>query len=576
MTRRRIFQIVGFVLVLLGLFMSRGWYDDLSVLEDVPIAPVKGVTLLQIVLVLEGLALFWLSAKDRLYRTLAENERALIGPEPQTGSDGPATRWILAAIILLGFGLRLYRLSSDLWLDEITPILDYGKLPSWQVVASFYSSNNHLLNTLLMKLSVAWFGEHEWAVRLPAMLFGTATIPVLYWVARMAMSTTASLGAALLLATSYHHVFFSQNARGYVSHVFFSLLATGFLVRGLQRDRLRTWALYVVSMLLNFAALLLSGFVFAAHILVGASAVLLLWRRRTSSLPLARRLAAVFFVTGFLGFHLYATALPQAYMFVRHTYSQPASGWEPLSLEFLKELARGISAGLGPLGILAAVPVLLIAAVGFLALFRRHWVLTSALAVPLVLLAAYLLASGLTFTPRFFALALPVGILCGVQGLFSAVEWILKRAPKESALTARLSTALVLVGCAVSLLSLRHYYSLPKQPYSASLRYLESQRKPGEIVIVIHLAEKGYLYYGKRFGIEPGKNYFFVRSVEALDEVLSSHPGQRTYLVTTFPRFLELHSRELAGRVSSDWEVAQKFPATVGDGAITVWKPREQ
>jgi 4-amino-4-deoxy-L-arabinose transferase-like glycosyltransferase len=161
----------------------------------------------------------------------------------------------LAAIIALAAVLRCISLGSDLWIDEITTIVDYRNMPTMQVIGSYLRSNNHLLNTLLMKAAIAVFGEHEWSARLPAMLFGVATIPVIYWVARLAMSRLASLGAALLLALSYHHIFFSQNARGYTAYLFFALLSTGALARGLQRDEMRQWALYVVSVVLGFASL---------------------------------------------------------------------------------------------------------------------------------------------------------------------------------------------------------------------------------------------------------------------------------------------------------------------------------
>ena len=130
---------------------------------------------------------------------------------------------------------------------------------------------------------------------------------------------------------------------------------------------------------------------------------------------------------------------------------------------------------------------------------------------------------------------------------------------------------MVLGVCIISFTSLKYYYSVPKQSYRASLQYLEAKRKPDEIVIVIHIAEKGYRYYGKRFGIRDGQDYFFVRSIEALDAVLSSHRRRRSYLVTTFPRALHFHSPELEARISSGWKVARSFPATIGDGQISVW-----
>lgn len=47
---------MGLALILLGLFLPRGWYDALPRDPRLPIPPVNGVTLLQAALVLDGLA----------------------------------------------------------------------------------------------------------------------------------------------------------------------------------------------------------------------------------------------------------------------------------------------------------------------------------------------------------------------------------------------------------------------------------------------------------------------------------------------------------------------------------------
>jgi uncharacterized membrane protein len=200
-------------------------------------------------------------------------------------------------------------------------------MPTLHVLTGFVSANNHLLNTLLMKLAVAFFGEQEWAVRLPSAIFGAATIPVFCWVSRLLLSQRSSLFAALLLSVSYHHIFYSQNLRGYSMQLFFTTLAGGLLVKGLQEDRLSIWILYVAAMFFNMASLLNSGFVFAAHVLIGAAALILILRRGDSPFPLFYRLIAVFGVTAFLVFQLYASFIPQAYAYIQTTWGSPASGF---------------------------------------------------------------------------------------------------------------------------------------------------------------------------------------------------------------------------------------------------------
>ena len=114
-----------------------------------------------------------------------------------------------------------------------------------------------------------------------------------------------------------------------------------------------------------------------------------------------------------------------------------------------------------------------------------------------------------------------------------------------------------------------------EQSYRASITYVESVRKPGEIVLVVYNAERGYRYYLDRMGVQSSGTYFYVRSVDSLDAVLASHRGQASYVVLTFPRSLHFHSEELESRLMSGWTRTQRFPATVGDGAISIWTSRQ-
>jgi len=595
MNKRTVFLIFGTALLLIGIFMPRDWYDTLPRSEadlpwvwhdastdstrNLPLPPIKGVTLLQISFIIEGLVLIWLALKRFTFKRLRVEERlpATTTTENSKTDYSYNSLWLLAAITVLGLGLRLIRLDADLWLDEIVSVLLYSQMPVWQVVTTYVNSNNHLLNTLLMKLAITFFGEKEWAVRLPAVIFGTAMIPALYWVSRLVFSKRASLYTALLLAVSYHHIFFSQNARGYTAYLFFSIVSSGLLVKGLQEDKARIWIFYVLAMLLNFASLLNSGFVLAAHILVGAVALLVVMRRGISPIPLLRRLVAVFGVTTFLVFQLYATIIPQVYVYAQATYTDPTTGFSPFSSEFWRELIRGTSAGFGTGVILGLLPFAAIAGVGFVILLKRQWTLVAALTLPIGLTATFLLLQGLSFSPRFFLLGLPLAILVAVQGIENIAEFAAKFVSGNApALSSRLATAIVIVGCVGSLVSLRNYYSIPKQNYLASLQFIESERKPDEKIIAVHLTETGYRFYANHFGLKEGVDFFSVRSIEAFDEILMSHGERVTFLVTTFPRALRLSYPELDARISREWTQVHTFPGTIGDGEVSVWKRRSE
>ena len=570
------FLVGGCALVLFGLFLPHGWYDTLpQSKEALPPPPIKGVILLQIVFVLEGLALIWLSTRRWRFARLLPQEQISQSVVPVDEQDvkSSTSRWLLAAITVGALILRCVHLDADLWLDEITPIVDYRNMPVLYVVTTYISSNNHLLYTLFIKLVIALFGEHEWAVRLPAMLFGTATIPAIYWVSRLALSRRGSLSVALLLAVSYHHVFFSQNARGYTAYLFFSTLSTGLLVKGLQKDQRRYWVLYVLTMFLDFASLLDSLFVFASHIFVGVIALILVRRNGGSPLPLARRLAAVFTVTGVLVLNLYITMAPQFYIYSKTVYRDPAAGFSPLSSDFLRELVRGLSAGFGANLLLGLIPFLIVAATGFFILLRRQLILTLCLALPGILTAAFLLVQGLDFSPRFFLLWLPLAMLVAVQGIYSLMASLTRALRITAPLFApRLAMILVLICVAIFLFSLRHYYLVPKQSYRASLQYIVAVRQPGEPIIAASLSAHGCRFYGDRFGLKEGRDWFPVHSVESLDSILSMKHGHSSIVVTTFTRALRISRPDLWQRISKGWTLDRTFPGTIGDGEISVWK----
>jgi mannosyltransferase len=567
----------GCALILLGVFLPREWYDALPrSREQLPPPPVKGVTLLQIAFVIEGVALIWFSTKRWRFVRLFAHERLLqtVVSEQDQDIKNSTALWLLAAITVGALILRCVHLGADLWLDEITPIFDYRQMPVLHIVTTYISSNNHLLNTLLMKLVLALFGEQEWALRLPALLFGVATIPAIYWVSRFALSKRASLCVATVVAVSYHHIFFSQNARGYTAYLFFSVLSSGLLVKGLQEDRARDWVLYGLTTFLNFASLLDSIFVFASHVLVGVIALVVVKRNGGSPLPLARRLAAVFTLTGVFVLDLYVTMAPQFYIYSKTVYHDPAAGFSPVSVEFLQELAHGLSGAFGRNLFLGLFPFMIVAATGFFILLRRQWALTVALTLPGVLTAVFLLAQGLDFSPRFFLLWLPLAMLVAVQGIFSLTGLLVRTLGITQIFAPRLATLLVLIGVSISLFSLKHYYLVPKQSYRASLQYVATQRQPGDPIIASYLSEHGYRFYGKRFGLTEGEDWFPVRSVESLDSVLSRKHGHRSIVVTTFMRSLRISRPDLLKRILEGWTLDRTFPATIGDGEISVWKER--
>jgi uncharacterized membrane protein YuzA (DUF378 family) len=138
---------------------------------------------------------------------------------------------VLAALVGAGAVLRLINANAELWYDEIVTVIHFVDVPFAQVVSTYGLANNHVLNSVLVNLVGAWFGTDPWLLRLPALVFGMAGVWAFWWVAVVLWPRGAALVGTTLFAVSYHHVYYSQNARGYSALIFFALVATGCVLR---------------------------------------------------------------------------------------------------------------------------------------------------------------------------------------------------------------------------------------------------------------------------------------------------------------------------------------------------------
>jgi len=571
-TRRTAYAWAFAVLLLIALVMPTGWYDTIPRLPDLPPLPIRGVDLLRFTIRFEAL-IFGLLAFGNWSFGHESSAAPAQSPVPEFNGDVSERTALLAlaAITIVAIIARSISLGADLWIDEITPIIDYGPMSVAQVIGSYLRSNNHLLNTLLMKAAIAVFGEHEWSVRIPAMMFGVAAVPTLYWVARPWLSRIASLGAALLLAVSYHHIFFSQNARGYTAYLFFALLSTGALIRAIQRDDMRYWALYVGAVVLGFAALITTGFVFAAQILVGVIEIIRRRRHQMPVRPLVTRLGIVFTIAGFLTFQLYATSLPEAYVTITGLYSVHNTTYGAFTADFVHDALRGLSAGF--LGAAAALVFLVVGAVGFATLVAAAWPVAATLGLTVALAGGLLAARGLTFSPRFFLIGLPLAFLSIMSLAQAAVTLARRKRALANGAGSVVIAGVALCIAAVFVASLPRYYRTPKQPYRAAIAYLEKSLQPGDAVAVIFVAETGFRYYVPGH-VRDTAAYRYVRTTAGLDSVFNESPARRVFLATTLSGITRQYIPDLAKEITACCEEVRVLPGTLGDGDITILRQK--
>jgi mannosyltransferase len=136
---------------------------------------------------------------------------------------------------LAGF-LRFYQLGhQSLWMDEVLTVLSSHTSLRNVLFDPPVDPNVPPLYYLLMA-SLQGLGASETALRAPSVIAGVLSIPLMYSIAG-AWLGKAGMAAALLLAVSPLHVWYSQEARPYALLIFLALLAVRFLQRTMESPR---------------------------------------------------------------------------------------------------------------------------------------------------------------------------------------------------------------------------------------------------------------------------------------------------------------------------------------------------
>jgi len=465
---------------------------------------------------------------------------------------------ILLLILVAASALRFYRLGEGLWLDEIITDYEYVRLPYHEIITTYDSENQHFLYTLIARAAYDLFGPSPWALRLPAALFGIGSLTALYFLARRVTSVSEGLLATALLAFSYHHIWFSQNARGYSGLLFWTLLSSWTLLAALQTGRIRYWLAFAAA-----GALGLYTHMTMVFVVFGQAAVAALWlfNQRAEAAALLRGMLLGFSGAAGLSLLLYAPVLPHL---LRGLGREPSVVGEWKSpLWTLSELLRGLNIGFA--GGLAALVALVVVAAGLLSYLRRQPAIVVLLGVPVLAGALVVIGMGHHLWPRFFYFAFGFGALVLVRGAFLTGQWITgwlaRRRPGRLAVNPAwggVAVCLVLIVAAAA--STPKVYG-PKQDYEGAMAFVTEQRQPGDAVVTASIAALPY------------KNYFHtdwqvIEDVAVLNATRDS--AARTWFVYTFPPVLQAVLPEVMASLNRDFEEVARFEGTVSGGTIYV------
>lgn len=189
---------------------------------------VLGLLSLAVALILLAVALFWAAAPiggilSSFWSHLKQFWRAV--------AAGLRAFWIydrlhvaeLGALTLWAAFLRCFFLSEPVRYDEACTYLRFASKPIYMGV-TYYTPNNHLLNTVLMHFSTTLFGGSPWALRLPTAVAGILIVPLSYAALRLCRGRGVGLLTAALVSSSLPLIEYATNARGYTVGTAFLLL----------------------------------------------------------------------------------------------------------------------------------------------------------------------------------------------------------------------------------------------------------------------------------------------------------------------------------------------------------------
>ncbi len=161
-----------------------------------------------------------------------------------TPSTAGAT-WLFFALAL-GLFTRTYFLSQPMRGDESYTFLIYVN-SNLLSLFDYSAPNNHVLNTLLIKLTIFLFGGSPATIRLPAFAAGLAAIVLVFYLSQsLDKNPNAGIFAAVTTALFPYLILYSTNARGYALIVALTLLLAWLGQRFLANPS--TWGVFWLAL----------------------------------------------------------------------------------------------------------------------------------------------------------------------------------------------------------------------------------------------------------------------------------------------------------------------------------------
>ena len=395
----------------------------------------------------------------------------------------------LALCLLIGFALRYYSFDKkSLWVDEIHTYNDSRDGPRDQI--KFYKENPAFLHPPLFFVLTHQFypfTKPERDLRIIPLIFGTLSIPLIYFLAR-SFSSKIALPCALSLTFMAYHISLSQDGRSYSLLLFIGMTGLYFFMKHLKSSNKK----YLVPVAILFAILFHTSYSTIPFIILSQ----ILWFYRPSEGAKKPTLSSFFLLNGLILLVCLPWMLFIALNYRGEMIMDPSHTEDPGSLV---NILYGVFHDWVPHAPLTIAATLLFVLFPVVSRSKRNpLVLLSTFILPIGGLYLFCKLSGMKhfITSRYFINLLPLFLISLYLSL-AAIESRFEKLKKFM----RLRVIFVILFVASNLFILPLYYRSEKQDLRSLVAYLKSQLRPGDKIFIDTTAYiPGVLHY---FGIHP-------------------------------------------------------------------------
>jgi len=402
--------------------------------------------------------------------------------------------YALILCLLVGFGLRFYAFDhKSLWTDEIHTFNESRDGLKAQI--EHYKKNPASLHPPLFFVLTHLFypfTEPERDLRIIPLIFGTLSLPMMYFLAR-SFSPPIALPCTLSLTFMAYHISLSQDGRSYSMLVFLGMTVLYFFMRHLGTSRRK----YLLPLALCYALLFHTSYSSIPFIAFSQ----ILWFYQPNRDRPSNRLVSFFILNGLV----LLFCLPWILFVTVHYTGQPIM--DPLHTESTGSfwsILYGLFHDWVPHAPLTLISVILLILLPIFSAPRRNaFVLLAIFVSPVVGLFLFCHLSEVTHfvTSRYFVNFMPLFLISLYQSL-DALEFKFEKIKRWM----RFKILFIILFILSNLVILPLYYRSEKQDFKGLVAYLKTELTEGDNIFA---GAEGYipgiLHY---FGVYPeGRHY---------------------------------------------------------------------